>query len=98
MDRISLTGSNYLMSFEALMIACQAFGLSYYLMTPNPFQNINFLISAFIISQGHTIFNMIRATGGYKFELFSKLLLTQMISIFLIGCLAYSLFGKIAQF
>ena len=67
LDRVSLTGCNTLMYLEALSIAIQTAGLSYYLMQPNPFENISFLIGSFILSKTQLSYSIIRATGGYRF-------------------------------
>lgn len=55
------------MYFEAVAIATQAFGLSYYLMNPNPSSNYYFLVGSFVLSQTQLVYNIIKATGGYKF-------------------------------
>jgi hypothetical protein len=41
------------------------------------------------------IYNVIKATGGYRFEIFSKILLSIILGIFFIGTLVYGLFAKI---
>jgi len=66
-------------------------------MQPNPFENISYLIGAYILSQTQLSYSIIRATGGYRFEYFSKILITQIMSSLLVGFLAYSLFSKINE-
>ena len=97
-NKISLTGCSPLMYLEALSIAAQTGCLSYYLMQPHPQFNMPFLIGAFVLSQAHSVYSVIRATGGYRFEYFSKLLLTQITASLIIGALTYSLFDKIKEF
>jgi hypothetical protein len=64
-------------------------------MQPQPFANMSFLIGSFVLAQAQLVYSVIRATGGYRFEYFSKLLLTQITGAFIIGTLTYSLFSKI---
>lgn len=95
LDKISLTGCNTLMYLEALSIAIQTAGLSYYLMQPKPFENISYLIGAYVFSQFQVSYSIIRATGGYRLEFFSKVLITQIMASMLLGFLVYNLFSKI---
>lgn len=97
MDKVSLTGCNVQMYLEALVIAAQTAGLSYYLMQPQPFQNISFLIGSFALSQAQMFYNIIRATGGYRFEYFSKVLITQIMASILVCFLTYNLFSQINE-
>lgn len=80
-----------------MSIAAQTAALSYYLMQPQPYNNLPYLLGAFLLAKSQLIYSTIRATGGYKFEYFSKLLITQISASLIIGVLVYSLFGKINQ-
>jgi hypothetical protein len=85
------------MYLEALSIAVQTGALSYYLIQPHPFANISFLIGSFALSQLHLVYSVLRATSGFKFELFSKLLITQITVGLLIVSFVYSFFSKIEE-
>jgi hypothetical protein len=64
-------------------------------MHPQPQGSIVFLIGSFFLAQTHLAYSIIRATGGYRFEFLSKILITHIMSAFIIGALTYSLFNKI---
>ena len=66
-------------------------------MQPNPFANISYLIGSFALSQVHLVYSIIRATGGYRFDFFSRLLFMQMTVGMLIVVLTYNLFNKIDE-
>lgn len=85
------------MYLEALSIAGQTAALSYYLMQPNPFINIWYLIGSYGLSQVHLCYSVLRATAGYKFEYFSKLLITQITVGLLLLIMTYSFFSKIEE-
>lgn len=95
LDKVSLTNCSSLMYLEALSIAAQTAGLSYYMMQPHSFESFSFLIGSFVLSQAQISYNIIRATGGYRFEYFSKVLITQIMSSILVGFLAFNMFSKI---
>lgn len=96
-DKVSLTGCSPLMYLQALSIAVQTGGLSYYLMHPHSQSSFLFMIGSFALAQTHLAYSIIRATGGYRFEFLSKILITHIMSAFIIGALTYSLFSKINQ-
>lgn len=66
-------------------------------MAPNPSENIAFLVAPFALSQVQLVVNILRATGGFKFEVFSRLIVLQLVSAFIIGTFALSMFSKIEE-
>lgn len=85
------------MYIEALSIAVQTACLSIYFMQANPFANILYLMGAYGLSQLHLAHSVIRATNGFKFEFFSKLLISQLTVGMVLIAITYGYFSKIQE-
>jgi hypothetical protein len=94
-ENISLTNCSPLMYVEALMVAAQSLALGSYMMYTdinNPTSNMNYLVAALIISQGHLIWNIVKTSKVSKFPHYSKFMLTNILILFLLVILMSRLF------